>query len=201
MQPTSSTSGRFRTSPSTPAGSLFLDYTRRTAVEAQAQRTSVRMMELEMAAKNEEMAERFQGGQPDDGSPSPAFSPPAYPGTAARQNVTERRSRNRLSTASSAATTPENITSRLSNRRTRDVRYSVQSDGDFRGATAVTYRKQHGREIQETHLRGRGVSPAVESGSSPNQMAGSVAFLNPNPVGIATNPNQRLRSNLKSDRP
>ena len=155
-QSTSYMSRHVRASPSSPAGSVFLDYTRRTAVEAQAQRTSVRLMELEMAAKNEELAQRFQGGQPDVGSPALGDSPPAYPGTAARQNVTVRRSRDRLSAASREVTAPENITSRLSNRRTRDVRYSIQSDGDSRGTSAVFYRKQHGREIQEAHLRDRG---------------------------------------------
>jgi hypothetical protein len=97
------------------------------------------------------MAEDFQGGQPDD------LPQPAYPSTAARKNVTVRRSRDRLSAASSTQPrSPEDLTLRLPKRRERDVRYSIESDTASRGATAFTYRRQHGREFQESHLRNTG---------------------------------------------
>jgi hypothetical protein len=162
-------------------------------MEAQTQRTPVRLLEPEMEAKNATLAGSFQGEQPD-------APPPAYPGTVARQNVTVRRSRDRLSAASNVAPkTPDDLTTRRPNRRARDVRYSIESDGGFLGATAVTYRKQHGREFQESHLRDRGapneMTHRVAQGSSPNQMAGSVIFSNPNPVESITNPNQKFRPN------
>jgi hypothetical protein len=93
----------------------------------------VRLLELEMEEKNDAIARSCRGEQPD------GSSSPAYPGTAARQNVTVRRSRDRLSAASSVASkTPDDITNRRPNRRARGIRYSMESDGDFRGATAVT---------------------------------------------------------------
>jgi hypothetical protein len=147
----SSTPGKSRASPLMTDASLFLEYTKRTAMEAQAQRTNVRLLELEKEANDEVMAEDFQGVQPDD------LPLPAYPGTAARKNVTVRRSRDRLSAVSSTQPrSPEDLTLRLPKRRERDVRYSIESDTASRGATAFTYRRQHGREIQESHLHDRG---------------------------------------------
>ncbi len=87
--------------------------------------------------------------------------------------MTVRRSRDRLSAAPSVQPkSPEELTLRLPKRRERDVRYSIESDTASRGAVAFTYRKQHGKEIQESHLRDRGVSFEISPGSD----------LNPSPV-------------------
>ena len=112
-------------------------------MEAQAHRTHVRLLELDREAIDASMAKDSQGVLPDD------LPLPALPSTAARKNVTERRSRDRLSAVPSyQSKSPEEITRRLSKRRERDVRYSIESDTASRGATAITYRKQHGREIE-----------------------------------------------------
>jgi hypothetical protein len=93
----SSTSGKSRASPLMPGSSLFLEYTKRTAMEAQAQRTNVRLLELERKTNDETMAENLQGVRPDD------VPLPVYPNTASRKNITVRRSRDRLSAASSVS--------------------------------------------------------------------------------------------------
>ena len=138
-------------------------------MEAQAQRTKVRLLELEREANDETMAEDLQWVQPDD------LPLPAYPSTAARKNVTVRRSRDRLSAVSiTQPRSPEDLTLRLPKRRERDVRYSIESDTAARGATAFTYRRQHGKEIQESHLSDRGtpIEATPESASTYNRRHG-----------------------------
>ena len=79
------------TTPSLTSPSV-LEYARRTQVDAQAHRTSVRRAELERKAqgggRDDAVGEHGQEEQPSER---------AYPGTTARKNVTVRRSRDRLS--------------------------------------------------------------------------------------------------------
>ena len=158
----SSPPGNSRASPLRTGSSLLLEHTKRTAMEAQSHRTNVRLLELGIQEDEGVMAINNQGRQPDD------LPLHAFPNTAAKKNVTVRRSRDRLSgEPKSQPKSPEEITNRLPKRRERDVRYSMESESDFRGATAITYRRQHGREF-----------PAMTPGLGSDQMAGAPVHVN-----------------------
>ena len=129
-------------------------------MEAQAHRTNVRLRELGKQGDEDVMATNYQGRQPDD------LPLPAYPNTAAKKNVTVRRSRDRMSAEPNPQPkSPEELTNRLPKRRERDVRYSMESESDSRGATAISYRRQHGRELMAPE-------------PSPGQTAGDPVHVN-----------------------
>jgi hypothetical protein len=81
-----------RGSSSSGLTSSVLEYARRTQVDAQAHRTSIRMAELDRKAQDEgrddAVNEKVREEEPFER---------AYPDTTARKNVTVRRSRDRLS--------------------------------------------------------------------------------------------------------
>jgi hypothetical protein len=66
-----------------------------------------------------------------------------YPGTAARRNITIRRSRDRASDSR----TPDASLRRRSLDRPRDVQYAVENERDFQGASAVVHTRRHGEEL------------------------------------------------------
>jgi hypothetical protein len=113
------------------SSSAIVEHTRRLAIEAQAYRTQVRLQDLEGSICDDE--EILPSGEAEHRIlRSFTQESPIYPGTEARQNVTIRRSRDRLSGQTSAARTPEAVTSRRSSLRERDRRYSLESSTFFR---------------------------------------------------------------------
>ncbi len=71
---------------------------------------------------------------------------PSYPDTAARRNITMRKSRDCLDDAATSKS-PEVMTNRRSSRRMKDILYSMEGDSDFQGATAIVHTRKHGEEI------------------------------------------------------
>ena len=113
------------------SSSSIVEHTRRVAMEAQAYRTQVRQQNLEGSVCDDE--ELLPAGEAEQRIfRSFAQESPIYPDTAARQNVTVRRSRDRLSGQTAVARTPETVTSRRSSLRDRDRRYSLESSTAFR---------------------------------------------------------------------
>ena len=109
------------------SSSPLVEHTRRVAMEAQAYRTQARQQDLEGSMGDDE--EILPAGEAEHRIlRSFAQESPIYPGTEARQNVTVRRSRDRLS----AGRTPDAVTSRRSSLRNRDRRYSLESSTLFR---------------------------------------------------------------------
>jgi hypothetical protein len=81
----------------------------------------------------------------------PARVSPFVPNTAARRNVTMRKSRDRLHDALPPRT-PDDVLKRRSSRRVRDVQY--ENEINFQGASAVTHSKRHGEELYQ-NIEGR----------------------------------------------
>jgi hypothetical protein len=73
----------------------------------------------------------------------------SVPGTAARQNVTQRRSKDRFSDV--GYDSPVGAASRRSNTRPKDRRYSLESEVDSHGANAVFHDRKHGEEFSGTY--------------------------------------------------
>ncbi len=114
------------------SSSPIVEHTRRLAIEAQAYRTQRRLQDLEGSICNDE--EVLPAGEAEHRIlRSFAQESLTYPSMEARKNVTVRRSRDRLSGQTSAARTPEAITSRRSSLRERDRRYSLESSTIFCG--------------------------------------------------------------------
>ena len=194
-----------RTTPGNRTGSSsspILEYTKRTMMEAQAFRTAARLAELEPDARNEGKSQNNgEGGPPEQSSQ-------VYPGTAARRNVTERRSRDRWSNLPIVeARTPEAVLARRSSRREKDKRYSLGADPDayLREARPTTYDKKYGEGVMDPYPPlppspfsnlAPGVNPSGTIdrsalsqlmrrdyfGTNPNPMADTVMFTNPHPV-------------------
>ncbi len=118
-----------RGSPALSSSSLspsILDYTRRTQVE-----------ELESQAKAATRNDAVMDEMNEDDSDLPS-----YPGTAARRNITVRRSRDRLSGKPQIQPrTPEDLLRRRSMDRPRDLEYEEQVS---RETSEVTYKRKHG---------------------------------------------------------
>jgi hypothetical protein len=132
------------------SSSPLVEHTRRVAMEAQAYRTMVRLQDLEGSTRNDAVTgDGEEGDLPyevqspvGEASPSLFQAGSAFPGTAARQNVTVHRSRDRLSDRPVvAARSPEVFTSRRPSKRERDKRYSLESglEMSFRGANAIIH--------------------------------------------------------------
>ncbi len=115
-----------------------LDFTRRTQFEAQAYRTAVKVAELGSQAK-----EATRDDAVDFSEEAPEQS--VYPATEARRNVTVRRSRRLSGKPEIQPRTPEDVLKRRSQDRPRDKDYEEQG---FRSATAFTYRRNHGEDLQ-----------------------------------------------------
>ncbi len=135
---------RVSSSPALSSSSLspsILDYTRRTLIEAQAFRTGVRIAELNSQATNATRDDAVVGEIGEDGD-----GLPVYPGTAARRNVTVRRSRDRLSGRPQVLPrTPEDVLRRRPMNRPRDLEYEEQI---LRETSAVTFKRNHGEELK-----------------------------------------------------
>jgi hypothetical protein len=123
-------------------------------MEAQAFRTRVRLQDLERAAHNGEGTHQDQEDMlPDDDSElrilrSFVKESPTYPNTEARQNVTVRRSRDRLSGRSSEIRTPEAVTGRRSSLRERDRRYSLEASQKM---PANTFARDNEEELRASY--------------------------------------------------
>jgi hypothetical protein len=149
--PLASRASPVRRSGYTSSSSPIVENTRRVAMEAQAFRTAARVRELEENGRNDAVAFGILGE--DEGLP---YEAPEYlvPGTAARKNVTVRRSRDRLSERPIVeARTPEAVVSRRSSQRDRDKRYSIESDPEiaFYGARARIHERRHGEDVMEQY--------------------------------------------------
>jgi hypothetical protein len=124
-----------------------LEYARRTQVDAQAHRTSVRMAELECKAQDDERNDAV-GGQVQEEQPFER----AYPGTTARKNVTIRRSHDRLSGRPVVVPrTPEDLLRRQSLERPQDKRSDEKGQQSAQGASAVVHVRKHGEELQGSY--------------------------------------------------
>jgi hypothetical protein len=102
---------------SSPKSSSNLEFTKKTMIEAQAYRTSVRVGELEReATRNDAVSNGIREGE-QQSVEADLFArvSPSYPNTAARRNITVRKSRDRLDGAASSKS-PEEITNRRSSR-------------------------------------------------------------------------------------
>lgn len=111
--------------------SPVLEHTKQNLKDAQAQRTANRITEL---------------NSPENGGHL------GIPGTAARQNVTLRRSKGRSSEFPDfGSRSPDAILKRRSNARPKDKRYSMESEVDFRSATAKIYQRRHREEFEGTY--------------------------------------------------
>jgi hypothetical protein len=131
--------------------SPVLDYARRTQMDAQAHRTSVRIAELgrevQHVQRNDAVTGFVQEELPVD---------LAYPGTAARKNVTVRRSRDRLSNRpASVPRTPDGVTRRRSMDRPTIPRSSEEKGLVMQGTFAVTHGRKHGEELQGSYPSAR----------------------------------------------
>jgi hypothetical protein len=133
-----------RGSPALSSSSLspsVLDFTRRTQAEAQAFRTGVRIAELDSQAKKAKRNDASMAGVNEDES-----NLPVYPGTAARQNITVRRSRDRLSGRPQISPRKsDDVLRRRSMDRPRDLEYEEQCS---REASAVTFKRNHEEEFK-----------------------------------------------------
>ncbi len=130
----------------------MLDFARRTQMEAQAQRTAVRIAELEHESqdgdRNAATVARIEEDLPIGY---------VYPGTVARKNVTVRRSRDRLSGRPVVPPrTPEDVLRRRSLDRPRDKRSDEQEQTVTQGASAVFHVRKHGEELLGSY---RGFDP------------------------------------------
>ncbi len=116
-------------------------------IEAQAFMTSVRVGALNREANRNDAVsnDREERAQHSVGADLFARVSPSYPDTAARRNITMRKSRDRLDDATSKS--PEVMTSRRSSRKMKDIIYSMEGDSDFQGATAIVHTRKHGEEI------------------------------------------------------
>jgi hypothetical protein len=142
------------------SSSPLVEHTRRVAMEAQAFRTRVRLQDLERAAHNGEGTHQDQEDMLlDDDSElrilrSFIQESPTYPNTEARQNVTVRRSRDRLSGRSSEIRTPEAVTGRRSSLRERDRRYSLEASQKMPANTLARDNEEELRaSYQDVNLR------------------------------------------------
>ena len=209
--------------PGKRAGSLsspILEHTKRTVREAQAFRTAVRVAELGLEpSDNEGKSDRVEE-QPDESSSQ------VYPGTAARRNVTMRRSHDRLSNRPMiVARTPDAVLVRRSLSRERDRRYSMESDFGHGATSSRTYDRKNNEDVRgsyslpqssfRTDDRGSSFVPpspflalnraplfAMPNGSGEDNydpMAGKAKLTNPNPVVRIPNSNQRPTQNLRSE--
>ena len=135
-----------RVSPGKRAGTMSsptLDYARRMNIEAQAYRTAVRVAELDAQARGRNDA---VVGDSQNEMIEGDFD--LVPGTAARRNVTIRRSRDRLSARPVIdPRTPEDLMQRRSVRRSIDVEYSNEQL-ESRSASAKFHVKKHGEELK-----------------------------------------------------
>jgi hypothetical protein len=152
--PTPRRSNRPFGSPSGSSSSLslsVLDFARRTQIEAQAQRTAVRIEELERDAEREtQYADRDEATAVRVTEELPVEH--IYPGTVARKNVTVRRSRDRLSGRPLALPrTPEDVLRRRSLDRPRDKRSDAQEQHVTQGASAVTHIRKHGEVLKVSY--------------------------------------------------
>ena len=132
--------------PLSPASLAKLDHAKRTAMEAQEYRTTLRITELRQGAKrNDAVTEDDQeGGSAGIETDLPARVSPFVPNTAARRNITMRKSRDRLND-DVALRTPDDVTKRRSYRREKDIKY--ENEMSFQGASAVSFSRRHGEEI------------------------------------------------------
>ena len=147
---TSRRSSRLVGSPRGSSSSLspsILEYARRTQTEAQAHRTSTRIAELEFESHQEERNDAV-GIHGQEEKPFER----EYPGTAARKNITVRRSRDRLSGRPVVLPrTPENLLRRRSLERPQDKRSDEKGQQSTRGAAAVVHVRRHGEELQGSY--------------------------------------------------
>ena len=147
---TSRRSSRLVGSPRGSSSSLspsILDYARRSQIEAQAYRTSARIAELELDAHKEERNDAV-GVHGQEEKPFER----GYPGTAARKNITVRRSRDRLSGRPVVLPrTPEDLLRRRSVERPQDKRSDEKGQQSSRGAAAVVHDRRHGEELRGSY--------------------------------------------------
>ena len=134
--------------PLSPASLAKLEHTKRTAREAQEYRTMLRMAKLRQEVmRNDAVTEDDQEDrQTAIETDLPARVSPFVPNTAARRNITMRRSRDRLHD-DVLPRTPDDITKRRSSRREKDVKY--ENEISFQGASAVSFSRRHGEEIYQ----------------------------------------------------
>jgi hypothetical protein len=124
-----------------------LDFARRTQIEAQAQRTSVKIGELERETQDAERDEATVARVKEELPVGPV-----YPGTVARKNVTVRRSRDRLSGRSLALPrTPEDVLRRRSLDHPRDKRSDEQEQHVTQGASTVTHIRKHVEALEGSY--------------------------------------------------
>jgi hypothetical protein len=114
-------------------------------VEAQGYRTALRLEELKREAERNDAVTKDEGraGIEND---LPSRVSPFVPNTAARRNITMRKSRDRLHD-DLPPRTPDDVTKRRSTRRERDVHY--ENEMRFQGASAVSFSRRHGEEIYQ----------------------------------------------------
>jgi hypothetical protein len=144
--------------PLSPATLAKLEYTKRSAMEAQEYRTALRVAELNREAeRNDAVAKEDQeGGRAGIETDLPARVSPFVPNTAARRNIAMRKSRDRLHD-DMPPRTPDDVMKRRSNRREQDIKY--ENEMRFQGSSAVSFSRRHGEEIYQAFDGGSLILP------------------------------------------